>query len=148
MPRTPRIPGWAFYPVLVCLLLAAAGCGSRGDVAGKVTCKGKPLVWGTVIIVGGDGIPVPGNIEKDGTYRVRGVHIGEGKVAVASPNPKEAYEKARNMARKGQVLSTLSPPDVDPKQWFAIPRKYESPEGSGLTVTVGRGETPFDIDLK
>ncbi len=67
---------------------AVTGCAGQGDVPGKVTYKGKTLVWGTVQLEGSDGKIAQGNIEQDGSYSVRGVAIGQARVAVNSPDPK------------------------------------------------------------
>ena len=34
--------------------MIAAGCQSKGNISGKVTYKGKPLVYGTVLFVCSD----------------------------------------------------------------------------------------------
>src|SRR5438105_1766209 len=69
------------------LALAAAGCGGRWDVSGKVSYQGKPLVWGSVQFEGSDNLIKQANLNPDGTYSVTGVATGEAKVAVSSINP-------------------------------------------------------------
>jgi hypothetical protein len=61
------------------LALGAAGCQGTGDVSGKVTFQGKPLVFGTVLFEGSNGALRQGNIEKDGSYVVSGVATAEAK---------------------------------------------------------------------
>jgi hypothetical protein len=127
--------------VLVLLTLAAAGCG-RGDVSGKVTYKGKPLVWGTVQFEGSDNLLKQDNINSDGTFNVRGVATGEAKVAVSSINPQSSDFQVR--VREGEK------PKPRPKVegWFPIPEKYNTPYKSGLTYEIKRGENTIDIELK
>jgi hypothetical protein len=124
------------------LTLAVAGCQSRGDVAGKVTYKGKPLVYGTVLFVGSDRGSVQGIIQSDGTYSAPGLAIGEAQVAVSSPNPKIIGS-----------MATWKDPKKKPKPlevpgWFEIPARYADSITSNLTITVKGGSNTFDIDLK
>jgi hypothetical protein len=125
-----------------CLLAALIlGCGGRGDVSGKVFYHSKPLVFGTVLIQGSDGIPRQGNIEQDGSYYVSAVATGEAGVAVNSPNPKSITLTYKNPNKKPEPY-----PDV--KGWFSIPKQYEKPSTSGLIYTIKRGENNIDIELK
>src|SRR5262245_11102874 len=80
---------------LAFLTLAAVGCGGRGDVSGKVTYNGKPLVFGTVQFEASDKTIKQANIETDGSYFIAGVPVGEAKVAVSSDNPKSRSEERR-----------------------------------------------------
>lgn len=138
-------------------LVSAAGCGSNvATVSGKVTFQGKPVVFGTVSIIGPDGITQSGPIQPDGSFTVRGVGIGEGKVAVTSFKPPDGTAgKAKGGGRDagaGDDERKPAQPDAaaDPeviKNWFPIPAKYGDHKQSGLTVTVGDGK-PANIDLK
>lgn len=129
--------------VVAALLLLAAGCGGTGDVAGKVTYQGKPLVWGTVQFEGSDNMLRQANINSDGTYAIKGVAIGEAKVAVSSINPKSS--DFQPMMREGMPPP---PPRPEVKGWFPIPAKYDTPHKSGLTYTIKSGENKIDIELK
>src|SRR5205809_302458 len=73
--------------VLSVLMLVAVGCAGRGDVSGKVTYKGKALVFGTVQMEAADKTFKQANIESDGTFSIPGVPVGEARVAVSSTNP-------------------------------------------------------------
>jgi hypothetical protein len=125
------------------LTVVAVGCAGRGDVSGKVTYKGKALVWGTVQFEGSDKAIKQGNIQSDGTYSIQGVATGEAQVAVSSINPKSSDFQVRQ-AEGGP------PPKPRPevKGWFPIPEKYDAPYTSGLTYTIKRGENKIDIDLQ
>ena len=136
-----RAAGRAVLPAAV--LAFAAGCGGRGDVAGKVTYQGKPLVWGTVQFEGSDGMLKQANINGDGTYSVRGLAPGEAKVAVSSINPKSADFQPRVV--EGRLPP---PPRPEVKGWFPIPDKYDTPHKSGLVYTIKSGPNTIDIDLK
>jgi hypothetical protein len=127
---------------VACLIpFAAAGCApARGDVSGKVTYQGRPLVYGTVMFLGRDNLPVMGPIRPDGSYTVTGVLVGEAQVAVNSPDPLPA----QRVDKRGRAMTS----PVDRSQWFPIPEDYGDPRKSGLQCPVGRGQTPYDIDLK
>jgi hypothetical protein len=125
------------------LLALACGCWGRGDVSGKVTYKGKPLVWGTVLFEGSDRTFKQGNIGSDGTYTIRGLATGEAKVAVSSINPKSSDFQTRLPSRAPRANR---PAGVN--GWFPIPQKYDAPFSSGLTYPVKRGPNEIDIELK
>jgi hypothetical protein len=129
--------------VAVLLALAAIGCGGRGDVSGKVTYKGKPLVWGTVQFEGSDKVVKQGNIERDGTYLVEDVAAGAAKAAVSSINPSSS--DFQPLEREGRPPRKPRP---EVKGWFPIPTEYQDLSKPKLTYTVKRGENTIDIDLK
>jgi hypothetical protein len=125
------------------LTAAALGCGGRGDVSGKVTYKGKPLVWGTVQFEGSDKLIRQGNINSDGTYSIQGVASGEAKVAVSSINPKSSDFQPRQAEGR-------PPPKPRPevKGWFPIPEDYQDLSKPKLSYTVKSGQNTIDIELK
>src|SRR5262249_12805717 len=129
--------------VLAAALLALAGCGGRGDVSGKVSYQGKPLVWGTVQFEGSDGLLKQSNINTDGSYSVQGVAPGQAKVAVSSINPNSSDFQPR-------VVEGRPPPPPRPevKGWFSIPDKYDTPHKSGLAYPIKSGPNTIDIELK
>jgi hypothetical protein len=125
------------------LTLAAVGCAGRGDVSGKVSYKGKPLVFGTVQIEASDKTIKQANIETDGSYSIPGVPVGEAKVAVSSDNPKSSAFMP--LQREG-----MPPPEPLPEVvgWFPIPVEYQDLSNPKLTYTVKRGKNTYDIELK
>jgi hypothetical protein len=129
--------------VAVLLSLAAAGCSGQGDVSGKVSYKGKPLVWGTVQFEGSDNLIRQANINSDGTYAIHGVAIGQAKLAVSSVNPQSSDFQTRQVEGR-------PPPKPRPKVagWFPIPEKYDTPHKSGLVYMIKRGENKYDIELE
>ncbi len=129
--------------VVAMLILVAAGCGpGRGDVTGKVTYQGKPLVFGTVQFETKEGIK-QGNIAEDGSFSVPGVIAGELNAAVNSPNPNSSDHQA--IMREGQEPP---PPRVPIKGWFPIPAEYQNLGSPKLTFTVKTGQNKLDIELK
>jgi hypothetical protein len=119
------------------------GCAGRGDVSGKVTYKGKPLVFGTVQLEAADKTLKQGIIETDGSYSIEGVPTGEAKVAVNSPNPKSG--DFQPLQREGQPPP---PPRPDFPGWVPIPAAYQDISKPRLTFTVKSGQNTFDIELK
>jgi hypothetical protein len=169
----PRRAGYYCLPLF--LAMAAAGCGRPvGDVSGMVTYKGTPVVMGSVVFVGSDGIPHTGQIGADGTYVVSDVPAGPVQVAVISPDPGPPLrpgdlppslaplaqqeikgpkaEDARRLQAKMQEVKgikvDLGASKGDRKKWVRLPKKYEDPQISGLTRGVARGKNIQDIDLK
>ncbi|HET6575303.1 MAG TPA: hypothetical protein VFG68_16980 [Fimbriiglobus sp.] len=132
--------------------LAVAGCGGDADMAGTVTYKGKPVVYGTVVVVGADGIPKSGTIQPDGTYRVSGVKAGPAKVAVSSPRPSASAPADDRKGRDRDSERVVPAPiPVDPeivKNWFALPEKYGDPAKSELNYLLQGGSNAVNIDLK
>jgi hypothetical protein len=141
-------------------VVGVAGCGpGRGDVKGRVTFLGKPVVFGGVVMMGSDDKSVTGNIDAEGNYTVRGVRAGAVRVAVVSPDPASVYAdrlkgvKSMLPKRKQDRLAHLpSAPDgappFDRSKWFPLPRQYEQVETSGITATIHSGDNTFDIELK
>jgi hypothetical protein len=128
------------------VLAVLAGCGGGpGTLSGKVLFRNKPVVYGTVMVVGADGITRSGNIEPDGTYTVADVPAGPVKIGVVSPEPPDPKKAARRDDRTHHGSAALPP--IDRSRWFRIPDKYGDLEHSGLTATVRSGATPFDIHL-
>jgi hypothetical protein len=117
-----------------------AGCG-RGDMSGKVTFNDKPVVFGTVLVHGRDGLR-QGAIQPDGSFTVRNIAAGEAKVAINSPSPKgiQLYPN------KNPKFKQEPYPDVP--GWFPIPKKYEDVQTSGLKYTIRGGSNAIDIELK
>jgi hypothetical protein len=125
------------------LTLAALGCGGRGDVSGKVTYKGKPLVFGTVQFEASDKSFKQGTISEDGSYSIQGVPVGEAKVAFNSPNPKSG--DFQPLIREGQPPP---PPRPEIPGWFPIPSDYQDLSKPKLSYTIKSGQTVIDIELK
>jgi len=128
-------------------MLAVAGCGGgTGTLTGKVSYKGKPVVYGSVLVRCADGIQRAGNIELDGSYTVLNVPTGPVKIGVDSPEPPSAADISHRGSRPGAKAAAAAP-TVDRSKWVKLPDKYADPDQSGQATTVTVGTTPFDITL-
>ena len=131
---------------IVILVLPALGCGSDAtDVTGKVSYQGKPVVFGTVCLIGSDGLPKYGAIQSDGSFRIAGARLGATNVAVSSPKPPGFKLPGENAPKTGrdEGLDERRPADADAtsspevlKGWFPLPDKFGNPNTSELTTTV------------
>jgi hypothetical protein len=126
------------------------GCSaSTGEVTGTVSCRGKSVTSGTVMIVGSDGLVYYGSIEDDGSYCVFKVPTGLAKMAVLSPGPEMIGLHIPIPAKPGFERKAV--PRTfrgDPKKWFPLSDKYREFDTSGLTVTVTGGVNEHDISLE
>jgi hypothetical protein len=127
------------------LLAGACGC-ARTTVQGTVTYRGRPVTHGSVIFLSADRTVRSGVIGPTGTYTVTGVHPGPVKIGVISRYaPRAGADRARDRVRPGkQPLAAKAASQA----FFALPRKYENPEASGLSCTLVAGRASHDIDLK
>jgi hypothetical protein len=143
---------------LLLLSLSAAGCSAgKGELSGKVSYKGKPLVYGSVLLIGSDSKPRTTWIQTDGTYRFEDVPAGQAKLAVYSPDPaKQTAPRKRGQTGKPAVRqlpavdrpTARQLPAVDRTKWFAIPDTYSEVNHSGLSVTIVCGPNAYDIEMK
>jgi hypothetical protein len=136
--------------VLLAAALAAAGCGESrtGTLTGTVSYRGKPVVYGVVLVQCADGTRSATNIRPDGSYTVERLLAGPVKIGVNSPEPPDA---AAQSAAAAQPARPAGPPPnlpaVDKSKWFNIPDELGDPETSGKSTTVTAGTTHFDIQL-
>jgi hypothetical protein len=147
---------------LMLVLLTLAGCGSgTGEVTGRVTFRGKPVVSGSVVMMGADNKLVSCPLDAEGCYAMNGVPLGTVQVAVVSPNPVPRRRFPRNLLKRREKEIKLleekknakdSPapaaPKVDSSKWFPLPKQYELADTSGITTTIHGGDNTFDIELK
>lgn len=127
------------------LLAMLAGCQRSGNLEGKVTYKERPLAYGTVLVVTGEGHLRQGTIEEDGTYFVENIPVGTARIAVNSPDPcapllvkPGVNDPDPNEQERRKVLR---------KRWFVIPNKFGRADQSGLTVDVNSGGNSHNITL-
>ena len=142
---------------LVLVLLVLVGCGSgTGAVTGRVTFQGKPVVSGSVVMLGADNKLVSGPLDAEGRYAINGVPLGTVQVAVVSPNPapprlsKRREKMIKLLEEKKDVQDSPAPaaPKVDSSKWYPLPKQYELADTSGITTTIHSGDNTFDIELK
>jgi hypothetical protein len=138
-------------PALVLLFLAAtaAGCGEpRGDISGKVLFDGKPLTVGSnkVSFHAADGRVIHCTVEPDGSYRLKGVPVGDGKFTVESLPPPPMLPAAPGKDGKMELIGEKGDPSAG--KAANLPTRYKDPKQSGLTYTVGKGSQTFDLELK
>jgi hypothetical protein len=129
--------------------MAAFASGGSATVTGKVTMLGRPVIWGSVILYGPDGRSAAGRIEPDGSYTVQNAPIGEVIVTVTSPDPLVQHYATQIRTQRERIpVSQWPAPPVDRKQWFIIPKRYESAGTTDLKVPVKRGTNPYDVTLQ
>lgn len=136
------------------LTIAAAmsGCGGEAGLAsvkGRVTYKGQPVTTGEIFFTpdepGKRG--AKGVIGSDGYYTLGtfgngdGAYVGKHKVSVISQGPdKPIPPKMKNRMLEEDMQGTGDP---------LVPKKYFSPQSSGLTADVADGKSNvIDFELK
>jgi hypothetical protein len=114
-------------------------------VHGTVTFKGEAVPVGTVVFYGPGDQVVNAALLPDGTYEATEVPLGEVKVAVTTPPPPDpkAAEKLKNnpMVQMKRIV-------IKQEKVVSVPRKYNLPGTSGISLTVTQGSQQFDITLK
>jgi hypothetical protein len=123
------------------------GCHKGGPelakVSGTVSLNGKPLTGGQITFFPAQGPSAFATIESDGTFVLStkqpadGALIGTHKVAILPPTVGRTLE-SMTAAKAGRP----SPSQI------TVPQYAQSPETSGITRDVARGENKFSIDLQ
>jgi hypothetical protein len=130
-------------------VMGVTGGARKTEVTGKVTYKGKPVVYGAVILVSPDGLAAAaGPIQPDGTYTVAGMKPGEVRVGVISRDP-TAQQRQHNQ-RWAKITRPVEQASfkakVDRKKWFSLPPKFEEPETSGVSFTLKGGQQDIVLE--
>ncbi len=126
------------------LLAMISACNSEGRVSvvpveGKVTYDGKPLTKGTITFRPEKGPMAVGEIQPDGSYKLKTYQDGDGAVV--------GTHKVGVIAGDDSPTSMPgSPGYVAPKA--LIPEKFNNPDTSGLTATVSEAKKDVNFDLK
>jgi hypothetical protein len=134
------------------------GCGKRGEVSGTVTYNEKPLSFGSVTVMGDDGLTQVTPIGKDGSYRFESVVAGPAKFVVVCMDPKGAEIRRKALGRepapgadgKGHARLRPAPPSEEPSEskGTLIPFRYSDFSKTDLQFTVESGTNKFDLKLK
>jgi hypothetical protein len=143
------------FLLLTVLMLSSCASAKRGDVHGKVGYGGRPVIYGSVVLIGSDNMPVIGRINSDGTYSMGGVPVGTVRVAVVSSDPATPRPSGTELPGERDPKAPPPPPkyrpmapEVDRSKWFPLPKQYELADTPGITTTIHEGDNTFDLDLK
>jgi hypothetical protein len=139
-----HVPGRLARLLAALALAGVGGCGGTATLSGKLSHKGRPVRYGSVIVVSADRTARSAAIEPDGSYSVADISPGPVKLAVISRDP----SKARTRPKPGRPTAPgKEETDKAVAGWFELPRLYEDPEKSGIHATLGSGRVTWDIDL-
>ena len=135
--------------ILALLVVALTGCGkATGDVTGIVKFKGQPLKGGSVMFVDGSGALVQTEIGTDGKFTAQKVNVGNNKIAVHYvDNRINEYAQEIASRGKGSVQPMTNMPKLDTSDMITLPEQYSTPEKSGLSLDVKKGQNSYDIDI-
>jgi hypothetical protein len=144
-----RVGGGAIALLVVIVGLSAyASGGGSATVSGRITYLGRPVIWGSVILVGPDGRSAVGRIQPDGTFTVANAPTGEVGVSITSPDPlAQHYATQLKTSRDRIPVAQWPAMPVDRQQWFVLPQRYDNAKTSELTLTVKRGSNECDLTL-
>lgn len=138
---------------LVCavMLVACVGCGGRSQVTGKVTFSdGTPLTYGTVNFVSADTM-CKGQIEKDGSYRMRtfkpgdGVPAGTYKIYLTDTLQ---FGESKTAATKGAEKGDSVEYQMVGQATNTIPPEYSNPDQSPFGEITVKGTTKKDLVIE
>jgi len=129
----------------VCLL---GGCGIRevrypesgADLEGTVSYNNEKVKV-ALVIVQGAGLSATGNINSDGSFKIKNVPIGEVSIGVNTDAGKG--ELRGKMMARAQTKEKVDLPKV-----IDIPPKFFSPATSGIKTTISKGPNKYDVILK
>jgi hypothetical protein len=148
-----RAMNWMrMIPVLLCAgLFGCGGSDGVGQVEGKVSYQGKPILSGTVTFTSIDPKKPAGGggINPDGTYFADGVPTGECKVTVTSPGAPAGSGGRGAGGRSRTAEKPAAAAAAGPAGWFAIPDTLSDPTKSTIKKTIKSGKnTGIDIDFQ
>ncbi|MCS7237758.1 MAG: carboxypeptidase-like regulatory domain-containing protein [Thermoguttaceae bacterium] len=132
------------------IVVGALGCSRGGQsrpapvktypVRGTVTFQGKPLPDATVLFRSKDGKwTASGRTDSNGTFTLTTFNPGDGA-------PAGEYMVAVMAFEAPATSESEEKPGPPPK--MLIPKKYATPETSGLTATVGEKENEVKLTLE
>ncbi|MEZ6056854.1 MAG: hypothetical protein R3C01_09115 [Planctomycetaceae bacterium] len=142
-----RFPRTVFAALCAVGLMFQVGCGGGGgdadpnltSVTGKITAGGSPVTSGTIAFVSNDGkTTYSGKISEDGTYEI----MASGTASGALPGD---YKVGVTSWKTEPTMDADGKPTPGER---AVDEKFSDPGKSGVTVTVEKGKSTYDIDLK
>jgi hypothetical protein len=139
-----RLRWFGLRSVCLAFVIALVGCGNA-SMSGRVTFDKKPVVFGSVLIVGSDKIARNCTISEDGSYSMADLPPGEVHVAVGTSDPKSL---AKRVLKRPGVNSGLDDRFEKIQGWFPIPEKFGDFNTSGLAYILQRGANAIDIEMK
>jgi len=132
--------------VLVPALVLGCQGGARrlpetgATLEGTVSYGGEKLQFAMVLVQSADkSSSATGKIGEDGRYRVENVPLGEVRVGVNTSAARGDFQSKMMAASQGKAKGQL--------RFLDVPAKYFDPERSGLTTTVSKGVTTYDIPI-
>jgi hypothetical protein len=132
----------------------AVGCARRSvehiEVSGRVLYQGKPLPGGKVNFVSVEGeqtFASSGVIDEKGNYTIK-APVGPVLIGVDNRMLKPQRGAPAGFVKKGAGRPDAGDPTPVKGAYKAIPPKFWTPDTSGLTYTVTKGEQTHDIELK
>jgi hypothetical protein len=143
---------------ILLLLLLAGGCGSKGDVSGKVLYEDQPLTRGAVVFHTGGRVALTSVIKEDGSYALHSVPAGPVKITVTvpvgnantrMPGAKEEIPVNADALTQEQIdklplsMREKFRPPTGPVR--PIPKQYTDSEQTPLEYTVVGGAQTHDI---
>lgn len=148
--------------------IALAGCsgGSTVDaehVHGLVTLDGEPVPEATVTFVPvneGEGMSAVGRTDEEGVYTLNPVGVGattadagtgtlsgEYYVGVVKTIFEEVLSQEEAMEQGIEYVEASDPGESTGEGTYVVPKKYNDPRASDITVTVKEGENDIPIVL-
>jgi hypothetical protein len=136
--------------LIVGMLACLTGCGesmpTMAPAKGKVTYKGQPLKFGTVMFQPSSGQSAKGEIQPDGTFDLSTERYGTGP---AAPGAAVGLHSVRITCYEGQAPAAPNGGDQErPLGRSLIPEHYTNVESSGLKAEVKPDAPPFLFELK
>jgi len=146
-----RLIHLAVYTAILGMMIGCGGDdgsyqGATGTVSGVVKIDGKPLTEkATVTFFSKEGFAATGQTDSSGKFTLKykqssDIPVGKYAVAVmpaagaASSDPKDFMDKESGETKVVEAKT-------------AIPKKVQSPGGSGITKEVKEGEQTIDIEI-
>jgi hypothetical protein len=142
------VGGLAAFGVLLIAVAVFVSGNPKSTLTGHLTHRGRPVIWGSVILYAPDGTATAGVIDPDGTYTVHNAPAVAVGIAVISHDPQVQHVATQIKTLRERVsMKKWQPPPVDRKNWFPLPKRYEDPKTSGLSVILTKGKNEHNIEL-